>query len=355
MSHIAIAGAGIMGRTLAWWSLNQGHRVTLLETAGRGSDPGGNGASWTAAGMLTPNTEVDVSPELLAMGRASLALWPAFADALGLAHEFNRGGCWVVAHPQDREQLLHFQRRLARLELREGQSYRSLSASALAAELAPLSRFGGALYFPEEASIPPRRVLERLERDLRRADCDWRGDTTVLALGARHIDTDHGTVYADATVDCRGLGAREQLTTLRGVRGELVEVRAPAVDLPALVRLMHPRYALYIVPRPRQHFVIGATQIESDDTGPISVRSALELLSAAYSVHPGFAEARIVATRAHCRPALPDNHPRIGRHPGGAWYINGLYRHGILLAPLLAREALRQLELTTTREESDTP
>lgn len=344
-----------MGRTLAWWSLRQGHRVTLIEAAGRACEPGTSGASWTAAGMLTPNTEVDVSPELLAMGRESLALWPAFADDLGLAKSLNRGGCWVVAHPQDREQLRHFRARLARLGLPEGPAYRALTASALQAQQASLSHFGGALYFPDEASIPPRPVLERLEQHLRRADCDWRDDTTVLAFGARHIDTDRGTIRADATVDCRGLGARAQLPRLRGVRGELVEVQATSVELSALVRLMHPRYALYIVPRPDQCFVIGATQIESDDTGPISVRSALELLSAAYSVHPGFAEARILATRCHCRPALPDNHPRIGRYPGGAWYINGLYRHGILLAPLLARNALRQLELTMTSQESETP
>ena len=76
---------------------------------------------------------------------------------------------------------------------------------------------------------------------------------------------------------------------------------------------------------------MGATQIESQDRSPISVRSMLELLSAACSVHPGFAEARLVKTSTHARPAFPDHLPRIQVEPG-LIRVNGLYRHGYLLA-----------------------
>lgn len=345
--HIAIAGAGIMGRVLAWQASRQGHRVTLVEAADTSREPDDQpGASWTAAGMLTPNTEVDVSPELLAMGRESLALWPELAASLDLEKLLYRRGCWVVAHPEDSGELVHFQRRLAQLDIAAEEDYATFTTRELG-ERAPVlaTRFGSALYFPGEASIPPRAVLGALRERLLAAGCDWRDNTRVTALAAQRLVTDRGDIDADVVVDCRGLGAVgkgacDDLPSLRGVRGELVEVHAPDVELDAILRLMHPRYALYIVPRPQQHFVIGATQIESDDRGPVSVRSALELLSAAYSVHPAFAEGRIVATRSNCRPALPDNHPRIGLHAGGAFYINGLYRHGILLAPLLARRAL---------------
>jgi glycine oxidase len=64
------------------------------------------------------------------------------------------------------------------------------------------------------------------------------------------------------------------------------------------------------------------------------VRSALELLSAAYAVHPAFGEARIVEIGAGLRPAFPDNLPRVLRR-GRTVYHNGLYRHGFLLAPAL--------------------
>jgi glycine oxidase len=68
----------------------------------------------------------------------------------------------------------------------------------------------------------------------------------------------------------------------------------------------------------------------------ISVRSMLELLTSAYALHPAFGEAEIVEIGTGVRPAFPDNLPRI-RRIGSALYVNGLYRHGFLVAPALAR------------------
>jgi glycine oxidase len=101
------------------------------------------------------------------------------------------------------------------------------------------------------------------------------------------------------------------------------------------LRLLHPRFPLYIVPWGDGLYMIGATVIESEETGPITVRSALDLLSAAYAVEPAFAEAEIVRQGAGARPAFPDNRPRIIARKGYI-YVNGLYRHGFLLAPVLA-------------------
>ena len=143
-------------------------------------------------------------------------------------------------------------------------------------------------------------------------------------------------------IDCRGLGAKVDIKNLRGVRGEVIWLEAPEVNITHLVRLMHPRYRIYIVPRKNNHYVIGATQIESDDSREISVRSCMELLSAAYSVHTGFGEARIINTRANCRPALPNNLPQI-HHENGLIRVNGLFRHGFLLAPTLAQEIILAL------------
>ena len=87
---------------------------------------------------------------------------------------------------------------------------------------------------------------------------------------------------------------------LRGVRGELIELRAPDVKISRLIRLMHPRYRLYLVPLYKNdHYLIGATQLESEEAGPITVRSTLELLSAAYSIHRGFSEAEIIETKTN--------------------------------------------------------
>ena len=120
-------------------------------------------------------------------------------------------------------------------------------------------------------------------------------------------------------------------------------MHAPEVTLRRPTRLVHPRYPLYIAPKPDKLFVIGATEIESEDMSPASVRSTLELLSAAYAVHTGFAEARIVEIATQCRPTLPDNLPAIRQPRPGVMQINGLYRHGFMIAPAVLDVALELL------------
>jgi glycine oxidase len=114
------------------------------------------------------------------------------------------------------------------------------------------------------------------------------------------------------------------------------------VELSRPVRLIHPRWPLYVIPRGDGRFMLGATSIEAEHTG-VSVRSALELLGAAYAVHPAFAEARIVEFGSGLRPAFPDNLPRIAVN-NDKISVNGLYRHGFLLAPALAELTLGYIE-----------
>jgi glycine oxidase len=104
------------------------------------------------------------------------------------------------------------------------------------------------------------------------------------------------------------------------------------------VRLLHPRIPLYVVPRGDGVYMIGATMLESEDRSRITARSLLEMLSAAYALHPAFGEAEVLEVGVDARPAFPDNLPRIRRR-GSTIYLNGLYRHGFLLAPALARMA----------------
>jgi glycine oxidase len=139
--------------------------------------------------------------------------------------------------------------------------------------------------------------------------------------------------------DCRGWAARDQLPDLRGVRGEMLRVRSRDVRLTRTVRFLHPRIPLYIVPRAAGEFMIGATMIESAERGAVTVRSALELLGAAYALHPAFGEAEILEMSAEVRPAFPDNEPRVEARDGRI-FINGMYRHGFLLAPALAERAV---------------
>jgi glycine oxidase len=139
-------------------------------------------------------------------------------------------------------------------------------------------------------------------------------------------------------IDCRGLAARDALPDLRGVKGEMVVLRTSDVTLRRPVRLLHPRFPLYIVPRGDGIYMLGATQIESEERHRATARSVMELLSAAYALHPAFADAQLLEIGVDARPAFPDNLPRLTAK-GDVLHANGLFRHGFLLSPALARMA----------------
>jgi glycine oxidase len=162
----------------------------------------------------------------------------------------------------------------------------------------------------------------------------WHAGVQVASL--------HELYPADALIDTRGVGARADWLGLRGVRGEIITLTCPGVNLRRPVRLMHPRYPLYVVPRPDQHFIVGATELESEDPSPPTLRSVLELGSALYSLHPAFAEARVLRTVTALRPALDNHLPTLRQH-AGVWQLNGLYRHGYLCAPALVNELVESL------------
>jgi len=183
--------------------------------------------------------------------------------------------------------------------------------------------------------VDPRQALEFLADRLREL-----GGVIRYGISADEVDDEVDAAApaprrARQVVDCRGFGARTALPDLRGVRGEMLLLRSRELTLQRPVRLLHPRWPLYVVPRDDGVFMVGATMIENDRVGAVTARSALELLNAAYALHPAFGEAQILELGAQVRPAFADNLPRI-RRVGATLYVNGLYRHGFLLAPALA-------------------
>lgn len=323
-----ILGAGVLGLAIASELAERGHAITLIDRAA----PGPQACSWWAGGMLAPWCERESAEEpVLRLGREAIGWWQRHAGGVTCA------GTLVVALGRDRGEIARFARRTG--------GHERIGAARIA-ELEPdlAGRFPEALFFPGEAHLAPRAALAALRERLaaRGARFEIR-DTTLDAEEAR----------ADGPlVDARGLAARDRLPDLRGVRGEMLVLRCPEVTLTRPVRLLHPRIPLYIVPRGDGVYMLGATMIESDRRGIVTVRSVLELLSAAYALHPAFGEAQILETGADARPAFPDNLPRLRRR-GGLLLANGLYRHGFLLSPALARMAADYLETGQTPEVMD--
>ncbi|HEU5019419.1 MAG TPA: FAD-dependent oxidoreductase [Pseudolabrys sp.] len=303
-----VIGAGIAGTWQALLFAKAGRKVAVYERDGPAMT---QATSHWAGGMLAPHCESEAAePVITRLGLRSLELWrEALPDT-----PFN--GSLVVAHGRDRADFERF----ARL----ASGYRRIAAGEIAAlEPALAGRFTEALFFPAEGHVEPRRVLPALHARLNAAGVPIQFNS---APEPRDLD---GLV-----IDCRGLAARDTCPNLRGVKGEMIVIETDEIALSRPVRLIHPRWPLYIVPRTNKRFMIGASAIETESEG-VSVRSALELLSAAYAVHPAFGEARIAEFGAGLRPAFPDNLPRITVENTRIG-INGLYRHGFLLAPAIA-------------------
>jgi glycine oxidase len=307
-----VVGAGVVGLVTAVALAERGAKVSVVE---RSKALGAN-ASWLAGGMLAPFCEGEsASPRVTALGAQAIAWWQGHAPGVV------RAGTLVVTPPRDSGEIERF-------ALRTSGHERVDQARIATLEPDLGGRFYRGLFFAEEGHIDPRAAMGALADSLRGYGVDL-----LFGVDGESLGSEAGIV-----VDCRGFAARPQLPELRGVRGEMVRVRTSEVRLIRTVRFLHPRIPLYIVPRRDGEYMIGATMIESADRGAVTVRSAIEMLDAAYALHPAFGEAEILEMSADVRPAFPDNEPRIEER-GGRIYVNGFYRHGFLLAPAFAARA----------------
>ncbi len=341
---VGIAGAGLLGRLLGWQLQRAGHRVTLFDA---GDELASNSAAYVAAAMLAPYSEAVTSgAEMFALGKPALGQWrellQQLAESSSHAVALNDSGSVVVAHDLDRASLQHFAQKLRAVAGNDPfvEALDRRGISALEPELPESFRQG--LWLAGEGCLDNRALLSALHHALIVGGAEWRANVAVQSVSAGILHTAAGAEKFDWAIDCRGFGAKADWPDVRGVRGEILWVRAPEVQLSRPVRLMHPRYHLYITPKPGDIYVVGATEIESESQAPVTVRSQLELLSALYSVHSGFAEAQIVHSFARCRPALPDNLPQV-LVGDGLLRLNGLYRHGYLLAPTVVTSAIKAL------------
>ena len=301
---ITILGAGVAGLCAATVLAERGLPVQLVD-----SGPQGAGASWLAGGMLAPFVEAEsAAAEVARLGTGAADWWAARVPGVV------RRGTLVLVSPRDRSELERFAARTMG-HARIGPDQIAEMESDLA------GRFASALYYADEAHLDPHVALQSLADGLRARGAVIRYDTQLTP--------------GQTDIDCRGIAARDALPGLRAVRGEMLMLQCRDMTLSRPVRLLHPPFPVYVVPRGNGLFMVGATMIESDATGPITLRSATELMSAALALHPGFAEAAIVEMGSGLRPAWPDNLPRLSK-AGGRLHLNGQYRHGFLTAPALA-------------------
>lgn len=306
---ITIAGAGLAGLACAYALVRRGASVTVFE---RAEVLGAESVARFAGGMLAPWCERESAEDaVVRLGGRAFDWWAQITPV-------HRRGTLVLALRRDLAEIARFGRRTS--------AYRTVSGAEVAAlEPALAGRFQQGLFFEQEAHLDPRRALRDLAAEVGRLG----GEIRLGSPAPARVD-----------LDCRGIHAA--LPGLRTVRGEMALLRCPEVEINRTLRLLHPRTPIYLVPRGDGHYMLGATMVESDHAGAPTLRALMELMGAAYALSPAFAEAEVVETGAGLRPAYPDNLPRL-EWRDGTLHLNGLYRHGFLLAPALAEAAADQL------------
>lgn len=335
--NIAIVGAGIVGRLLAWTLEQRGHQIHIFDRTSRDDD---SITSFAAAGMLAPYAELETGEQkLFELSKDAIKRWqtilPKLRKPVSLQHE----GSLLVTFASERPELEHFLERARRINV----NLSILDAEGvgrLEPDLSEQPLVG--MHLPEEGFLNPYEVMQALQESIEYTATSWYENIHVTDIKDNTVHCQHGAFEYDQVFDCRGMGAKGTLPNLRGVRGEIIWLECPDVKLTRPIRILHPRYPMYILPRGENRYIVGATTIESEDYSPISLLSTLELLSACYSLHPGFSEARVIHSVTQCRPAFPDHLPKIIKTKH-CIHINGLYRHGYLLAPKVVAAACAHL------------
>jgi glycine oxidase len=341
VTDVVVAGAGLIGLSVAWRSAQRGLSVTVVD------DSPGTGASYAAAGMLAPVTEASYGEEpLLRLCLASLQRYPGFlaelAGAGGIEVHLHTAGTLAVGFdPDDMRALdaLHaFQQELGlRAERLTGRESRRREPS-----LTP--RVRGGLHVPGDHSVDPRALHRAL----------------LAAAGAAGVGIVRSRVEAVRVESGRATGLRlaggEELAAdavvlalgaqsgslpgvpplpVRPVKGQILRLRGAAGLLAGTVRALVRGREVYLVPYDGDGLVVGATVEDRGFDAAVTAGGVHDLLHDAIDVVPGITELELVETLARWRPGSADNAPVLGPSGlPGLVLATGHYRNGVLLTPV---------------------
>lgn len=327
---IGIAGAGVMGRVLAWRLCQAGFEVHLYDK----NPTSKTSCSYIAGGMISPLAEsIHLGKKGYHEGMRSLSLWSTLIQGFSKKISFNERGTLVVTTSAQRRSMTHYIDCLAMpVPLLEQNSLK---------EFEPEMPAWVGCYLPNEAVINPMEFMQTIDKELKSHDVHCT-QAKINHISKTQLFTEQDILKFDQTIDCLGLGSTLH-PTLRPVRGEIVICEAKHVAISRPVRILNERFPCYIIPRENHIYTIGATEIETSDDNPMTVRSALMLLSAAASLHSGFYEANILEMRVGMRPTSSGIFPFV-KEIEGVVCVNGLSRHGYLYAPFLAEQVLSRLQ-----------
>jgi glycine oxidase len=342
-SDVVVVGAGVIGLCIAWRLVQRGLGVTVVDPAA------GSGASWTAAGMLAPVTELHYEGrELLGLNLDAAAGYPAFVAELTEVTGLDVGyrPCGTIQAAWDGADLAAL-RDLHALHASLGVDSDMLTGRELRAREPSLAAgLPGGLWAPGDHQVDNRLLHGALLRAATAGGAvliaarvtGWLGS----AAGISGVRTDDGRSLAAGTVVLAagawsGTVAAGTAPPVRPVKGQTLRLHGPRGLLSQVVRGSVRGNPVYVVPRADGSLVVGASSEEAGFDLRARAGAVYELLRDAQALVPALSEAQFVEVSTSVRPGTPDNAPLIGPGPlPGLVYATGHYRNGILLAPLTA-------------------
>jgi glycine oxidase len=313
---VIIAGAGIIGVSLALELRERGLAVLVLDRA----EPGGE-ASSAAAGMLAA-TDPETSEALRPLAIESARMFPEFVRKLETAGkmqvDFRRVGTIALLH-----------------DVPAPAEYRPLSADELQRLERSLNIAGQSAFFVQEDSVDPLLLMQASLAAARNVGVEIRGHAAVKDIrqrdNAMQVLTEADRFTARCAVDCRGAWSG---APVKPRKGQMLYLQPRAGMLQHVLRAPD----VYLVPRSSGKVLVGASVEDVGYDKSIDPATIHSLLSAAAKYLPELSSAPITQSWAGLRPGTPDDLPILGpTETPGVFIASGHFRNGILLAPITAK------------------
>jgi glycine oxidase len=346
---VAIIGGGIIGSSIAFELAAEKLDVVLLDR----EEPG-RGASWAAAGMLSPGPDSPEALPLVPLAKESLQLYPQFIGRIEEAsepfmHFASNGALQVFSGPRaeiDRDKMVSdFQRLGIEIEPVPLETAREMESS-----MSPNAH--AAAWLPRESTVDPRSLMDAILAALRHREVEIRAGCAVTSI-SRHGAACSGVIAGGENVKAKFVivaagchsaslaseNAAEndwlsRYAPTHPVRGQMLALRSNEHPLRRVLRSDRG----YLVPRHEGRIVAGSTLEDVGFKKSLTAGGIRKILDAAIELVPNIADAQIVETWAGLRPGSPDKLPIIGPTDiEGLFIATGHYRNGILLAPATAK------------------
>lgn len=350
-----VAGGGLIGASIAFELAQAGLHVGVFDAREPGRE-----ASWASAGIISPAPEGPAMIPLVALSKASAAIYPKFIKAVEEASlqnvEYRPDGAVEVFWEGDvREEISTL------LAVYHGVGLRAEALTGeRAKELEPglMEEVQGGVLRPDESSLDNRALTQATLEAAKRKGVEifaGNGATGIWKQGRRckGLQLTSGNVEAKWTIIAAGcfsakIEGAAPYAPVSPAKGQMAVLRCEAVNIQHVLWSEN----IYLVPRNDGRILAGSTVERIGFDHDVTAGGMRKIMNGAIELVPRLAKARIEETWAGLRPDSPDHLPILGpTDVEGLLLATGHFRSGILLAPLTAQ--LMREWITTQKVSAD--